>query len=278
MSQKFVLLMHCEDAVGIIHNVTGILLRRGFNIVEQGEYVDPESHRFFLRTAVEHGESAGIEEEFRSLGLEDLWFRFSEERRHKIVLFCGKEAHCPGDLLIRHHSGELPATIEAVVSNRSDLQELVERFDVPFYHISADGISREEHESRVLKRLSEFSCDFLVLAKYMRILTAEFTASFPERIINIHHSFLPAFIGAKPYHRAHKRGVKIIGATAHFVTSDLDEGPIIAQDIEPVSHRQTVSDLIRCGHDVEKIVLARSLRLVLQHRVVIFQNRTILFD
>jgi formyltetrahydrofolate deformylase len=179
--------------------------------------------------------------------------------------------------LIRYAAGELEAKIECVIANHDTLKDLVERFDIPFVHIDATNLSREEHEAKVMAKIDEFSFDYIVLAKYMRILTSDFVQAYPWQIINIHHSFLPAFIGANPYKQAYERGVKIIGATAHFVTDDLDEGPIIAQDVIPVNHRFEWRDMQKAGRDVEKIVLSRALSLVLNDRVFVNGNKTIVF-
>jgi formyltetrahydrofolate deformylase len=188
-----------------------------------------------------------------------------------------KESHALGDILVRHSDGELGAKIQCVVSNYETLRELVERFNIPFIYISTEGMSREEHEVKVMSQMDGFIFDYIVLAKYMRILTPEFVKAYPQKIINIHHSFLPAFIGANPYKQAFDRGVKIIGATAHYVTNDLDEGPIIAQDTIPVNHRLTWKDMQRAGRDGEKVVLSRALALVLNDRVFVNGNKTVIF-
>ena len=196
----------------------------------------------------------------------------------RLAVLATKEPHCLGDLLLRCAHDELHADIVSVTANHPDLRGLVERFDVPFKHVDAAGLERAAHEAMIHSALAEGDWDYLVMAKYMRILTPEFIARYDGRIVNIHHSFLPAFVGAKPYRQAHQRGVKIIGATAHFATSDLDEGPIIAQGVQPVSHAHSVADLSLAGKDVEKTVLAKALRLVIEGRVFVYRNRTILFE
>jgi len=208
---------------------------------------------------------------------EDAHIQVIEPKPKKIVLMATKESHCLGDILIRWAAGELDADIEAVVSNRDNLRELTRRFDIPYLYIPSDGKERKEHEREIVEVLESLEFDYIVLAKYMRILSDDFVRRYPERIINIHHSFLPAFIGANPYKQAYERGVKIIGATAHFVTSDLDEGPIISQDVIPVNHRFEWRDMQRAGRDVEKIVLSRALSLVLNDRVFVHGNKTIIF-
>lgn len=198
--------------------------------------------------------------------------------RRDLVLLATSEAHCLGDLLLRCHSGDLDARVRAVVSNRQGLRDLVERFDVPFHHVPHAGRSREEQEAHLLEALTPYAPDYLVLAKYMRVLTPAFVERYRERMVNIHHSFLPAFAGARPYDQAFERGVKIIGATAHFVTNGLDEGPIIAQSTLPVDHTHNAADMALAGRDVEKSVLARALRLVFEGRVFVSENRTVIFD
>jgi formyltetrahydrofolate deformylase len=203
---------------------------------------------------------------------------FAPLEKKRVVVLVSKEHHCLGDLLIRNQFGELNSTIVAVVSNHETLRELVESFKIPFHFVPAGELSREAHEAEILKAVAACEADFLVLAKYMRILTAEFVRKFERRIINIHHSFLPAFVGAKPYQQAYNRGVKVIGATAHFVTDALDEGPIIVQQVIPVHHSHSAEDLASAGRDVEQIVLARALKLVFEDRVFLSGNRTIIFD
>lgn len=275
----YILLVDCPDALGIVHKVTGVLFRQGLNIDDQGEFVEPESQHFFMRTEVS-GEinPALVLHELSQVVPQGARVRISEKKKKKIVVLVTREAHCLGDLLIRHDYGELSAEICAVLSNRSQLGALVEKFGIPFHFISHEGQMREEHEEQMRAAICCYRPDYLVLAKYMRVLSASFVSVFRERIINIHHSFLPAFIGAKPYHRAHERGVKIIGATAHFVTEELDEGPIIAQDITRVNHKSRIEDMIRAGRNVEKIVLADALRLVLEDRVFLHNNRSIIFE
>ena len=197
--------------------------------------------------------------------------------KKSLIILATKENHCLGDLLLRQESGELNADIKAVIANRIELKSLVERFSIPFFWVDSDGISREEHEGKIGEIIERFSPDLLALAKYMRILSSDFTSRYEGKIINIHHSFLPAFIGANPYKQAFARGVKIIGATAHFVTNELDEGPIIAQDIIHINHTYSWQDMQKAGRDVEKSVFAHALDLVLHDRVFINGNKTIVF-
>jgi formyltetrahydrofolate deformylase len=195
-----------------------------------------------------------------------------------IVIMATTEAHCLGDLLIRHYAGELAAQIRGVVSNHEKLKALVEQFGIPFHCVSHENLERTAHEDRVADVLADYAPEYIVLAKYMRILSPKFVARYPKRMINIHHSFLPAFIGAKPYHQAYERGVKVIGATAHVVTDDLDTGPIIAQGTIPVNHTFTATAMVQAGRDVEKIVLAKAVKLVLEERVFLHGNRTVIFE
>ena len=271
-------LIDCQDAKGLVYQISKVFYDRDLNIENNREFVDSEKGRFFMRSVVTgEFDTKELHEALTSVVPKDAHIRVIEPRSKKIVLMATKESHCLGDILIRWAAGELEADIEAVISNRDNLRELTRRFDIPFLYIPSDDIERREHEKQILEVLNELTFDYIVLAKYMRILSSDFVDHFPERIINIHHSFLPAFIGANPYKQAHARGVKIIGATAHFVTTDLDEGPIISQDVIPVNHRFEWKDMQRAGKDVEKIVLARALSLVLNDRAFVHGNKTIIF-
>ncbi len=207
---------------------------------------------------------------------EGIQIRINPKKKKDIVLLVTKEHHCLGELLIRYAFDELDATIQAVVSNYNVLQPLVSKFGIPFHYISHEHKSREEHEEAILRTLDIYQPEYLVLAKYMRVLTPGFVTQYNNRIVNIHHSFLPAFMGANPYRQAYERGVKIIGATAHFVNNDLDEGPIIAQDVKEVDHRLTATDMATLGRDTEKLVLSKALKLVFNDRVFIQDNRTVI--
>ena len=278
MENRARVLIDCDDAKGLVYKISKVFYDRDLNIDSNREFVDKENGRFFMRSVVTG--SFDIEEldrALREIAPQDAHIRVIPPSQKKIVILATKESHALGDILIRHAAGELGASIECVIANHDTLRDLVERFDIPFIHISADGLSREAHEAKVMAEIDRHSFDYIVLAKYMRILTPGFVAAYPEKIINIHHSFLPAFIGANPYKQAYERGVKIIGATAHFVTDDLDEGPIIAQDVIPVNHRFEWKDMQRAGRDVEKTVLSRALDLVLHDRVFVNGNKTIVF-
>jgi formyltetrahydrofolate deformylase len=276
-----ILLIECDDRPGLVHLATGVLYRAGVNVIRNHEFVDLESRRFFMRTEFETAAAA-------SSGSADLVAEVAKvlppgarvEVRttapKRIVVLASREHHCLADLLVRHAYRELRATILAVVSNHDGLRSLAERFGVPFHHVPAvEGMSREAHEKAVEAVLEPLEPDLLVLAKYMRVLTPGFVQRWPRRILNIHHSFLPAFVGARPYHQAFARGVKVIGATAHYVT---EERPIVVQQVIPVDHTHTAQDLAQSGRDVEQMVLARALKLVLEDRVFLNGHRTVIFD
>jgi len=278
MEKRARVLIDCEDAKGLVYKISKVFYDRDLNIDNNREYVDKEQNRFFMRTIVTGlFDIKELTKELKAITPKDAHIRVIEPRDKKIVLMVTKESHALGDILIRHADGALGASIECVIGNRDVLRNLVERFDIPFIHVCSDNLSREEHESKVMKVIDTYDFDYIVLAKYMRILTSTFVKAYAQKIINIHHSFLPAFIGANPYKQAFERGVKIIGATAHYVTDDLDEGPIIAQDVIPVTHRQTWKEMQGAGRDGEKIVLSRALALVLHDRVFVNGNKTVIF-
>ncbi len=275
--EKKTLLTHCKDAPGLISKVTNICYKHELNITHNNEFVDNTSGHFFMRTELEgffndrtlladlsHALPEGAQNKLISSG------------RKRIVILVTKEAHCLGDILMKSYDGSLDVEIAAVVGNYDNLQQLTERFDIPYHFVSHEGLNRPEHEEKLLEVIQQYEPDYLVLAKYMRVLTPEFVDKYHHRIINIHHSFLPAFIGAKPYLQAFQRGVKIIGATAHFVTNDLDEGPIIKQDVIPVDHNFSAQDMAQAGRDVEKNVLSRALNKVLNDHVFVYGNKTVI--
>ena len=276
MNHRHILLMDGPDHKGLIYQVTRVLFEHNQNIIRNDEYVSPSAY-FFMRTEFE-GETDATEllhilKEELPAGIN---LRLNPKKKKDIVVLVTKEHHCLGELLLRYAFDELDANILAVISNYNTLQPLVSKFGIPFHFISHENRTREEHEEAILRTLDVYRPEYLVLAKYMRIITPEFVNHFPDRIVNIHHSFLPAFVGANPYRQAYERGVKIIGATAHFVNNDLDEGPIIAQDVKSVDHRQTASDMSTLGRDTEKRVLTSALKLVFNDRVFIHNNRTII--
>ena len=275
---EYVLKIQTPDSKGLIARITQVIFENNLNILKNDEFVDKESNIFFMRSQVEGDcEIKSLESKICAILPTDAEVAIMPIEPKKIVILCTKENHCLGDLLIRYDSGELKADIVAVVSNYTLLEPLCEKFKIPFLFVSHEGLSREEHEREILKILENYTFDYIVLAKYMRILTPYFVRAFEGRIINIHHSFLPAFVGANPYKQAYNRGVKIIGATAHFVNNELDEGPIIYQDIIKVNHSMDWREMQKSGRDVEKIVLARALNLALEDRIFVFGNKTIVF-
>jgi formyltetrahydrofolate deformylase len=274
------LLLACPDRPGLIARVSGFLADAGLNIVDADQHSTAEG-RFFMRmvfTPVPEGERAELQERFRSEVAEpfEMEHRFAESsRRKRVAIMASREDHCLSDLLWRWRSGELEGELTAVVSNHPDHAAQVESVGLPFHHVPVAAASREAAERQALELLGEV--DLLVLARYMQILSADFLTALDAPAINIHHSFLPAFVGADPYRRAHERGVKLIGATAHYVTADLDAGPIIDQDVTRVSHRDEVADMVRIGRDIERLVLARAVAAHLDDRVLLDGERTIVF-
>jgi len=277
--QHYTLLVDCTDAKGLIYKITETLYINGLNIVRNDEFVSAEENYFFMRTEVTGNVVAtDVVEQLRKVLPDAANIRLVKKERKKLVLMATKEHHCLSDLLVRTHFNELNAEVTAVISNYDSLQNLTEKFSIPFYCISHEGKTREEHEAEVLAKVHSFQPDYVVLAKYMRILTPGFVKGLEHKIINIHHSFLPAFVGANPYKQAYNRGVKIIGATAHFVNHELDEGPIIAQSIIPVNHQMDATDMARAGKDIEKLVLSNALRTVLDDKVFVNGNKTVVFE
>ncbi|MEF3191247.1 MAG: formyltetrahydrofolate deformylase [Campylobacterales bacterium] len=275
-----IVLIESHDAKGLVHKISGVLFNHGLNIERNDEFVDKENNRFFMRTEIiGQVDHLRLIAELREQLPEDSSVRVVDaSQKKRVAILVTKESHCIGDILIRDFSGELHANIVGVIGNHATLEPLVAKFGHPFVHIPAEGLDRDAHEEKILAQLDAWQPDLIVLAKYMRVLTPRFVAAWEGRIINIHHSFLPAFIGANPYKQAYERGVKIIGATAHFVNNNLDEGPIIAQDIIRVNHTHGWEDMRHAGRDVEKVVLARALKLVLEDRIFIYNNKTIIFE
>jgi formyltetrahydrofolate deformylase len=275
------LLIDCPDETGLIYRISGVLYRHGHNIVSNHEFVDRSVGHFFMRTEFTGlAPAAPVLGELRRRLPAGATVRLAPTGTRCIVVMATLEPHCLGDLLLRHASGELPARIAAVISTHEALAPLARRFEIPFHQVSPAYRTREVHEKEIASVLERYRPDYLVLAKYMRLLTPAFVAEYANRIINIHHSFLPAFAGANPYQQAFARGVKIIGATAHLVTAELDAGPIIAQGVLPVDHSYTAEDMTRAGRDIEKIVLAlaKAVRLVLEERVFLHGSRTVILE
>ncbi len=275
---KYVLKIKCSDAKGLIYKISNVLYQNDLNIEKNSEYVDTQNKKFFFRARLDGAiDTQKIETQLESVMPQDAVITLNKKVKKQIIVLATKESHALGDILLKYDSGELNADILCVVSNHDDLRGLVEKFDIDYHFVPSEGLSREEHEERVLSILGSYKVDYLVLAKYMRILSENFVGKYEQKIINIHHSFLPAFIGANPYKQAYDRGVKIIGATAHFVNNSLDEGPIIAQDVISVNHEQNWKDMQKAGRNVEKTVLSNALDLVFDDKIFVYKNRTIIF-
>ncbi|SFW65623.1 formyltetrahydrofolate deformylase [Cellulophaga fucicola] len=280
---KLTILINCPDQAGIISSVTNFIHTRGGNIVYIDQYVDKESATFFMRLESEFSNTLTLTEftdEFKTslAALYQMqWEVHKEITVPKMAIFVSKYDHCLYDLLSRYSSGELDVEIPLIISNHEKAESIATQFKIPFYHIPVTKTTKKEAEEKQLALLAEYKVDFIVLARYMQIVSQTVIDQYPNKIINIHHSFLPAFAGAKPYHAAYKRGVKIIGATSHYVTADLDEGPIIEQDVATVSHTHSINDLIAKGRDLEKIVLARGIKLHIERKTMVFNNKTIVF-
>ena len=278
MSQYRVLI-DANDEKGIVYKVSTVFFNYNLNILSNNEFVDKDNNKFFMRSVVDGDVDLNeLQNSINEVLPNNSSVEVIEPKKKNIIIMATKEMHALGDILIRHEAGELEANILAVVSNYDKLESLVSKFDIPYITISHENLERAEHESKIIECIDSFSdVDYIVLAKYMRILTPRFVEAYEDKIINIHHSFLPAFIGANPYKQAYDRGVKIIGATAHFVNNNLDEGPIIAQEIIPVDHAYGWRDMQRSGKDVEKIVLSRALKLALEDRIFVYANKTVIF-
>lgn len=277
-----IVLVDCPDAVGLIHQITGVLEHHRLNIEANHEFVDAATGHFFFRAEVVAALDRLPAEQLRA-ALETVLpagarVRVTRDERRPIVVCVTREPHCLGELLLLDSVGELPGRIVGVVSNHDLLRTLTDRFGVPFTHVPHERMDRTTHEELFAAAVDSHRPEYVVLARYMRILSPGFVDRFSGRMINIHHSFLPAFAGANPYRQAFARGVKLIGATAHFVTAELDDGPIIAQDVTPVDHADTPERMAQAGRNVEKLVLARAVRLVLEERVFVHGRRTIILE
>ncbi len=284
MQNTAILLIDCPDRRGIVATVANFLYGHGANILHADQHQDNELQLFFMRVEWSLDgfvlERARFTEQFQPIAEE---FHMSWRLEYfsapaSVAIFVSREQHCLLDLLHRHQSGELRCRIPLIVSNHPDAARFADFYGVPFHHIPIDPSAKAEAESRQLALLEENKVDLVVLARYMQILTPRFVALYPQRIINVHHSFLPAFSGARPYHAAFQRGVKLIGATSHYVTEALDEGPIIEQDVTRVSHRYELDDFIEKGRDLERVVLSRAVRWHLEHRILCYANKTVVFD
>ncbi len=293
MRDSAVLLIDCPDRKGLVARVAGMLYEHGANILHADQHQDHGLGLFFMRVEWSLDQPGGngdapagrfdldaFKADFAPLAAElgMNWTLTASARRPRVALFCSQYLHCMADLLYRWHSGELDCEIPVIVSNHRDVESLAVFYGIPFEHIPVTAATRGVGEARQLELLAKHDIDLIVLARYMQILSPEFVAQYSAAIINVHHSFLPAFTGARPYHAAHARGVKLIGATSHYVTEVLDDGPIIEQDVARISHRDQVEDLVARGRDLERIVLSRAVRWHLDRRILCYGNKTVIFD
>lgn len=279
-----VLRINCPDQRGVVYHISRFIYERGGNIIHSQQHAEELDKRFFMRVHFDRSEVRTTNSEM----LRDLAelaepyemeteLTFSEARK-KVAIFVSKYDHCLYDLLLRHRYGELNGDITMVVSNHPDLEEVAQQFRVPYFYIPVEKGKKEEAEARAMELLRQHQVDLVVLARYMQILSAKFTESYPNRIINIHHGFLPAFKGSKPYHQAYERGVKLIGATSHYATPELDDGPIIEQETIRVSHSHSTSTMLALGREIERNVLAKAVRAHLEDRIMVYRRRTIVFE
>ena len=274
-----IIVIQCADKVGLVAAISGALAKESINIISMREHVDKEENRFFMRVETEQNTDALIlEKKLRDVLPADAIVKVDPNPEKKIIVLVTKEYHCLADILIRNYFKTLGASVQCVVGNHSTLQNICERFDLPFHFVSHEQKDKNDFEQTIIDIIQQYNSDYLVLAKFMRILSPQFIDKFATRIINIHHSFLPAFVGANPYRKAFERGVKLIGATAHFVTNELDEGPIIAQQIIPVNHSFTATAMMKAGKEIETAVLAKALQLVFDDRVFVYHNKTVVFE
>ncbi|MGA2207574.1 MAG: formyltetrahydrofolate deformylase [Terracidiphilus sp.] len=282
MKDSAVLLIDCPDRKGLVARVSGLLYERGANILHADQHVDHELGLFFMRVEWELDgfDLAGFKTAFAPMAgeLSMTWKLTSSERQPRVALFCSQVLHCMADLLHRWRTGELVCEIPLIVSNHREVENLAAFYEVPFEYVLVTPETRAEAEAQQLALLARHEIELVVLARYMQILSPAFVSRYPAAIINVHHSFLPAFTGAKPYHAAHARGVKLIGATSHYVTEALDDGPIIEQDVARISHRDQVEDLVARGRDLERMVLSRAVRWHLDRRILCYRNKTVVFD
>lgn len=280
-----ILLIHCPDKEGIVAAVTDFLFKNHGNILELEQHVDTDAKIFFMRVewALDNFTIAKekLNDYFGTLVGNKFamnWTLHFSERKPRMAIFVSKASHCLYDILSRYQSKEWQVEIPLIISNHKNLEYIAERFNIPFHHIPMSKVTKPQQEAKQLKLLSENQIDLVVLARYMQIISDDFITHYPNKIINIHHSFLPAFIGAKPYHQAFQRGVKIIGATSHYVTKELDAGPIIAQDVTKITHKESIKELVTKGKDLEKLVLSKGIALHLQHKILSYNNKTIIFN
>ncbi len=284
MERTYRLVIACPDRVGIVAKVTTFLATYNGWITEASHHADPANGWFYMRNEIRASSLPFDLDSFRiafepiANEFEMRWHIADSAKTKKIVLMASKESHCLADLLHRYHTGELDGEIVAVIANHDDLRRMVEWHSIPYHLVKVDSKDKAPAFAEVESLIDQYDADVVVLARYMQILPSGLCAKYEGKIINIHHSFLPSFAGAKPYHQAYKRGVKLIGATCHYVTEDLDEGPIIEQDVRRINHSDTIEDMVRLGRDVERQVLSRGLLYHLQDRVIVHENKTIVFE
>lgn len=283
-SKRAILLISCPDQPGIVTTVSNFIFQQGGNIVDSDQHTDLETGVFFMRLEWEL-QNFRLSKSSLLQKMAQLSKKFNMQtelyesnRKSRMAILVSKYEHCLYDLLVRRELGELEVDIPLIMSNHPDLKHVAQHFKVPFHYIPMKPFEKDKAEARQIALLKSKKIDFVVLARYMQVLSSKFVEAYPHRIINIHHSFLPAFVGGKPYHQAYARGVKVIGATAHYVTETLDEGPIIEQSVVRVSHRDRVEDLIRMGRDQEKVALAHAVRMHLEHRILTYNNKTVVFE
>lgn len=273
-----IIIIQCKDRVGLVADISRILSEAKLNIVSMREHVDKAEERFFMRLEVDGvADELSLKEQMQQILPEGAIVHVNPVPDKTVIVMVTKEYHCLADILVRNSFGTLGATVLCVIGNHALLKQICDRFEIPFFLIPYHE-DKMISESEIIHTIKSYSPDYIVLAKFMRILSPAFVANFPNKVINIHHSFLPAFAGANPYKQAFERGVKLIGATAHFVTDDLDEGPIIAQQIIPVNHSFTATDMVKSGKEIETAVLAKALRLVFNDRVFVYKNKTVVFE
>ncbi|NNV57182.1 formyltetrahydrofolate deformylase [Limnovirga soli] len=274
-----VILIQCTDKVGLVAAIAGVLAAMDINIVAMREHVDTNDNLFFMRVVTaQDADATTVKQQLAEVLPPAADIKVNPKPQKKIIVLVTKEYHCLSDILIRNYFKTLQASVQCVIGNHATLQDICTRFDIPFHYISHEAKDKSVFEEELKGIIANYAADYLVLAKFMRILSPQFIENFPLKIINIHHSFLPAFIGANPYRQAFERGVKLIGATAHFVTNDLDEGPIIAQQIIPVNHSLTAAGMMKAGKEIETAVLAKALNMVLDDKVFVYGNKTIVFE
>ncbi|MCV6589299.1 MAG: formyltetrahydrofolate deformylase [Marinobacterium sp.] len=284
MERRFRLVLACPDRVGIVSMVSNFISSHGGSIADANQHSDSTTGWFFMRVEIVADSLPFSLEQLKSAftpiasSFEMTWQINDSAEPKRVILMASREAHCLADLLYRYHAGELDCEIPCVISNHDDLRSMVEWHDIPYHHVPVNKADKQPHFDEVSRLIREYQADTVVLARYMQILPEDICQQYARQIINIHHSFLPSFAGARPYHQAHERGVKLIGATCHYVTQDLDAGPIIDQDVTRISHRDQPEEMVRLGKDVEKTVLSRGLRWHLEDRILVHDNKTVVFN